>query len=447
MKTKIKIAVIAMMGISFGMNAQTEYPVIQSTQKVNNSPWYGLGRSNVIFPSSTHEAIQLGGFYGILLKTGKGDFRFDYNGNLGIGTANPRQKLELYNSNVFNSNMEYQSQDHILLSSSYKNVGEFFGGITWDSGGRRRASIAATREHSDADFVGLAFFTQGKDGAGPYKESMRISHSGNVGIGIPEPFTNLQIHSASSDSRIALTNNHSGSNVSDGFVLINESDSEVHFLNRENTSLKFSTNGKERVRVAADGNLGVGTDNPGARLEIKSDESKFIKLHRPQVAKKGHIGYGTANDGGVYIGTDDSQYSLWVQQNGHVGIGTYHPGAWKLAVNGKIRAKEIKVETGWSDFVFYDDYKLPTLEEVESHIKEKGHLKDIPSAKEVEENGVFLGEMDSKLLQKIEELTLYTIDQDKEIKALKKQNAKIEQQQKEINELKTLVNRLLKAKN
>src|SRR5690606_14357225 len=96
------------------------------------------------------------------------------------------------------------------------------------------------------------------------------------------------------------------------------------------------------------------------------------------------------------------------------------PGTWKLAVNGNIRAKEIKVETGWSDFVFEEGYELPTLGEVAQHIKEKGHLKDIPSAKEVKENGIFLGEMDAKLLQKIEELTLYTIQQEKQLHNLEK---------------------------
>ncbi len=114
-----------------------------------------------------------------------------------------------------------------------------------------------------------------------------------------------------------------------------------------------------------------------------------------------------------------------IKPDGNVGIGTVDPGIWKLAVNGNIRAKEIKVETGWSDFVFYNDYKLPTLQEVENHINEKGHLKDIPSAKEVQENGIFLGEMDSKLLQKIEELTLYTIEQEKKIKRLEEENKKV----------------------
>ena len=156
--------------------------------------------------------------------------------------------------------------------------------------------------------------------------------------------------------------------------------------------------------------------------------------------KNGNYGlaFGTRNG---FNGTQQTR--MVIESDGNVGIGTINPGSWRLAVNGKIRAKEIKVETGWSDFVFYDNYKLPTLQEVENHINEKGHLKDIPSAKEVEENGIFLGEMDSKLLQKIEELTLYTIQQQKEIK---QQNSKLEKQEKEISELKSLVEKLLESK-
>ena len=104
--------------------------------------------------------------------------------------------------------------------------------------------------------------------------------------------------------------------------------------------------------------------------------------------------------------------------DGNVGIGTNNPGAWKLAVNGNIRAKEVKVETGWADYVFFNDYNLPTLEEVENHIKEKGHLINIPSAAEVEANGIELGEMNKLLLEKIEELTLYILQMDKDKKVL-----------------------------
>ncbi len=106
---------------------------------------------------------------------------------------------------------------------------------------------------------------------------------------------------------------------------------------------------------------------------------------------------------------------------GNVGIGTSNPGSWKLAVKGKIRAEEIKVETGWADYVFKEEYDLPTLKEVEKHIKEKGHLINIPSAKEVEENGIQLGEMNKLLLEKIEELTLYVLKQEKRIDQLQHQ--------------------------
>lgn len=92
-----------------------------------------------------------------------------------------------------------------------------------------------------------------------------------------------------------------------------------------------------------------------------------------------------------------------------------------LYVNGIIRSHEIEVTLGsWSDFVFADNYKLKPLEEVESYILENNHLPDVPSEKEVLEEGVKLGEINAILLQKIEELTLYIIEQNKRIKALEK---------------------------
>lgn len=99
--------------------------------------------------------------------------------------------------------------------------------------------------------------------------------------------------------------------------------------------------------------------------------------------------------------------------NGNLGIGINSP-AEKLSVNGNIRAKEIKVETAnWPDYVFSKDYQLLSLQETEEHIKEKGYLPGIPSAQEVKSNGIDLGEMNVKLLKKIEELTLHLIQQEK----------------------------------
>ena len=96
------------------------------------------------------------------------------------------------------------------------------------------------------------------------------------------------------------------------------------------------------------------------------------------------------------------------------------------ALQGKLEAKEVRVtQTPTADFVFEETYGLPRLEDVEKHIKEKKHLPEIASAKEMEKEGVNVGEFQIKLLQKIEELTLYSIEQNKKIKALESENIQI----------------------
>ena len=109
-----------------------------------------------------------------------------------------------------------------------------------------------------------------------------------------------------------------------------------------------------------------------------------------------------------------------------VGIGTTNLGSYQLAVNGKIRAKEVVVETGWSDFVFETDYDLRPLAEVAEYIKANKQLPNMPSAAEVSKNGVSLGKMQATLLQKVEELTLYVIELKKENEALKARVAELE---------------------
>ena len=114
-----------------------------------------------------------------------------------------------------------------------------------------------------------------------------------------------------------------------------------------------------------------------------------------------------------------------INSTGSVGIGTGSttiPSNTKLAVNGKILATEVQVAlvANWADFVFNDEYNLKSLSEVEKFINENKHLPDVPSAKEVAQNGTNLGEMDAILLQKIEELTLYMIDLQNQNNILKK---------------------------
>ncbi len=120
---------------------------------------------------------------------------------------------------------------------------------------------------------------------------------------------------------------------------------------------------------------------------------------------------------------------------GNIGIGTRIPNE-KLEVNGKIRAKEIKVEANnWPDYVFKTDYNLRSLTETERFINEHGHLPDVPKAEEVETDGVSLGEMNKILLKKIEEMTLQLIQLNREVKLqseqVKKQSEKIKLLEKE----------------
>lgn len=157
--------------------------------------------------------------------------------------------------------------------------------------------------------------------------------------------------------------------------------------------------------------------NYNARLRFKAAEngdSQFILFDKTQTENF------KVNDDG-----NNNVVITMPKLNSFIGIGTtsFTDGTdtYKLSVNGNIRAHRVKVYTTWADYVFEDNYELPTLLEVEQYINDNGHLKDIPSAAEVEEEGIELGEMNKLLLQKIEELTLYTIELNKQVQELKSQ--------------------------
>jgi len=209
----------------------------------------------------------------------------------------------------------------------------------------------------------------------------------------------------------------------------------------------------EIMRVHYNGNVGIGTSSPTQKLDVNgngsfkggliSDLSGAIGGY-VKIINSSKTGAGAARDWTIFnmSGNYGNSLQFWaydelacaggmcgsrftIMDNGNVGIGITNPSN-KLDVNGTIHSKEVKVDmTGWSDFVFKKEYNLPTLEQVEKHITEKGHLENIPSEEEVLKNGINLGEMNAKLLQKIEELTLYMIEMKKDISALKQENTEL----------------------
>lgn len=188
--------------------------------------------------------------------------------------------------------------------------------------------------------------------------------------------------------------------------------------------------------VKHNGFVGIGTNSPQAKLHVAGNvqlSGNYDGTNNVQFVTGGGAGntwelYPQQTGFGIY-NRNTGAWPLFITNDNNVGIGNHFPvSGEKLAVNGKIRAHEIKVETSnWPDYVFAKDYLLPSLQETEKHIKEKGHLPGIPSAEEVKANGIDLGEMNAKLLQKIEELTLHLIEKDKQLDEQKKINVSSEE--------------------
>ncbi len=185
------------------------------------------------------------------------------------------------------------------------------------------------------------------------------------------------------------------------------------------------------------GFIGIGTTDPtNSKLHIsKSNTEPYpneqIRLQSVGGSAPSTWRFDVIADNGMFSIVDNSiGRRLNIDALGNIGIGTEHPDA-KLTVKGDIHTQEVTVDLQGAiapDFVFEEDYDLKTLEETEEYIQANKHLPEIPSASEMKENGFELKKMNLRLLQKVEELTLHLIEQNKEIKTLKEKVAKLEWQ-------------------
>ncbi len=230
-----------------------------------------------------------------------------------------------------------------------------------------------------------------------------------------------------------------------------------------NNGIRMFTAGTSlpRLNILKNGNVGIGDLNPLQELSVKGAFSIYPDGTSPDNSYCGSISITQPESTGQYINlvrkamrpwsigmvyntsnfaiglgrTTDSQFTdpyFTINENGLIGIGTTSPDE-KLTVNGTIHAKEVLIDLNGplADYVFEPEFDLMSLDEVESYIESNKHLPNLPSAQEVKEKGLSMGEMQNKLLQKIEELTLYVIKQQK---IISQQNQRLERLEKNSTE-------------
>jgi hypothetical protein len=180
------------------------------------------------------------------------------------------------------------------------------------------------------------------------------------------------------------------------------------------------------LNIHSSGRIGIGTNTPSATLTLGNTDVlgeigrigfDIAIYQRAYIGAYRHTATGQLTD--LYFGTMGAE-RMRITSSGNVGIGTVTPAA-KLTVSGGILATKVKVNQTltWPDYVFEPSYQLCSLGELERYITENKHLPDIPSAADIAEKGLDLGENQAALLKKIEELTLHLIRQQKEIDELK----------------------------
>lgn len=274
------------------------------------------------------------------------------------------------------------------------------------------------------------------------------------------------------------TNTTTGTNPTDGFV-INQTNQTITFQQYEDAPIHFKSYTGNGFTLLQNGYLGIGTDQPENQLHVDGDATVshaltvkklyvtqdvntplYVKMQASFCTDSNPLSIGRAHSedlgwGSTYVGfnaernADNGRWSrrggtllnggavIWATMEGDLLFanlastgGSAVTGITdgevmssvnlRLGADGVLMAKEVRVTLdGWPDYVFGEGFQLMPLSETESYIKTNGHLPGVPSAEEVEEEGLSLGEMNRLLMQKVEELTLHLIELQKQVDELK----------------------------
>ncbi|WP_343702305.1 hypothetical protein [Chitinophaga sp.] len=320
-------------------------------------------------------------------------FNIAGNGYVGIGTTSPGHKLEIRSSE--NSASQFKlSKDNVgifgMLSYSEDNIQLSFDAL-WNGGwiAQHASSAWLCKINNRFKIMGNSGSTPG--GTALQREMLTIDlASGNIGIGTSDPSGKFEVSTSTGSEQSSVS--------------IQQVNTNVNPINQPTSKLVYNWYGLPKAS---------------------------INFHRGSAAIDGFMSFSTADN-------SVPEERMRIDQHGNISIGTPYSYGYKLSVAGGMIAEKVtvKLRTNWADFVFDPAYPLPTLETVESHIREKRHLPGIPSAAELAQQGLDLGDMQQKQMQKIEELTLYVIDLHKKLAG---QQALIAEQAKALETLKTLL--------
>ena len=397
-----------------------------------------------------------------------GQNTFPPSGNVGIGTTSPRGQFDvagtgdifLSNNPIAGTGQSIYLPGHIFLAP--------YNGSDW--------TYLQARRFDNSGSTHLQFRTWN---AGSLTDAMVITSIGRIGIGTYSPIAKLHIVSGGSSSSpgnaspisgdLVVQSNSVGRSSSVGasleFVLPANSDGsnlwgQGRIITVAGSNISGHATGMmilgtrryfdkgagvqwnygDDIVISGNGNVGMGTTTPIRKLHVSGTANTVARIEATddgyaslefagnnktwQLSKRPSVNYSDALQLYYHDGSTWSSPHVTFLPGGNVGIGTTTPGSFKLAVNGKIWGTEVQVALSnpGPDYVFEPTYDLKPLSEIETYIKENKHLPEVPSAKEMEANGVQLGEMNMLLLKKVEELTLHLIEQNRKLDEMKKEN-------------------------
>ena len=375
-------------------------------------------------------------------------------GNVGIGTNTHNATLQVFGKQMIGNGL----QASILGNSSlqiqqYPNIETSLN--LWQFG---RANAIIGSKPDDPKFYLTNDYYGG--GLGDVTHSIVIDENGNVGIGTNQTSEEFQVagtiktkeliverNDPNTGGMIFITNPAKGNTVGNKWGIYNMTGdtygNSLQFWAYDNLAWNGGSC-MHRVTFADNGNVGIGVVKPNSKLDVAGDIQINSKIgislsdtisdtNNPYNGLSNYsLGWGmdswttsgptllqSAWGGMKFFTKGNPRFAI--TDNGNIGIGTDTPDSL-LTVNGTIHAKQIVVDMniGLADYVFDKSYRLMPLNKVEEYVNTNNHLPDVPSATEIKNKGMNMGEMQNKLLQKIEELTLYVIEQQKRIEVLEK---------------------------